>query len=88
MVSKPGISLVAIHHDFELVTGGVTLQYLEPIGFGYVTRLMADEVLGAGTAGRAVGNDSSSLFSSECKRLLCITLVEQAGLKRARLVAG
>jgi AraC-like DNA-binding protein len=88
MAKRAGMSVSAFHHHFKLVTASSPLQYLKRIRLDQVRRLMAHDGYNASTAARAVGYESPSQFSRECKRLFGVTPLGEAENTRARLVAG
>jgi AraC-like DNA-binding protein len=88
LARRAGMSIAGFHHHFKLVTASSPLQYLKRTRLDRARRLMAHDGYNAGTAARAVGYESQSQFSREFKRLFGVTPVEEAGLTRARLVAG
>jgi len=80
------MSVQAFHHHFMLVMASSPLQYINRIRLDRAKALMTLHGYNAGSASRAVGYDSASLFGREFKRLFDVMPVEEAKRTRSRLV--
>lgn len=68
MSKRAGMSIAAFHHNFKLVAGSSPLRYLKQIRLDRAKRLMIHDGYNASTAAKAVGYESASQFSRECRR--------------------
>lgn len=85
LAKEAGMSVAAFHAHFKVVTQTTPIQFLKATRLRQARLLMVRDGVGAASASRLVGYESTSQFSREFKRLFGRTPTQEATRVRAAL---
>jgi AraC-like DNA-binding protein len=88
LAKEAGMSVAAFHAHFKVVTQTTPIQFLKATRLRQARLLMVRDGVGAASASRLVGYESTSQFSREFKRLFGRTPTQEATRVRAVLQPG
>lgn len=82
LARRVSMSVSSLHHHFKAITAMSPMQYQKQLRLQEARRLMVEQLLDAGTAGRQVGYESPSQFSREYARQFGAPPLRDAGRVR------
>ncbi|MFP5077310.1 AraC family transcriptional regulator N-terminal domain-containing protein [Rhizobium sp. YIM 134829] len=82
LARRVSMSVSSLHHHFKAITAMSPMQYQKQLRLQEARRLMVEQMLDAGTAGRQVGYESPSQFSREYARQFGAPPVRDVGRVR------
>jgi AraC-like DNA-binding protein len=88
LAKEAGMSVAAFHAHFKVVTQTTPIQFLKATRLRQARLLMVRDGVGAASASRLVGYESTSQFSREFKRLFGRTPAQEATRVRGVLQPG
>lgn len=82
LARRVSMSVSSLHHHFKAITAMSPMQYQKQLRLQEARRLMVEQLLDAGSAGRQVGYESPSQFSREYVRQFGAPPLRDAGRLR------